>query len=147
MANCKDCLCVDVCKMRSDIVSADYYPEILKKKFEEECNCPHFKDRTRFVELPCKVKDLIDKFIGHNEIVGIWEWRKGKEGGYHILLCRGEAWNIPKEYLDRTALKIFGIIPESINRADTVNISVTPMLKAKAEKALEEQDNENRIVE
>lgn len=55
MANCKDCLCVDVCKMRSDIVSADYYPEILKKKFEEECNCPHFKDRTRFVELPCKI--------------------------------------------------------------------------------------------
>lgn len=59
MANCKDCLCVDVCKMRSDIVSADYYPEILKKKFEEECNCPHFKDRNRFVELPCKVGDVV----------------------------------------------------------------------------------------
>lgn len=59
MASCKDCLCVDVCKMRSDIVSADYYPEILKKKFEEECNCPHFKDRTRFMELPCNVGDTV----------------------------------------------------------------------------------------
>lgn len=59
MANCNDCLCVDVCKMHSDIVSADYYPKILRKKFEEESNCPHFKDRTRFVELPCKVGDII----------------------------------------------------------------------------------------
>ena len=67
MANCNDCLCVDVCKMHSDIVSADYYPEILRKKFEEESNCPHFKDRTRFVELPYKVGDTVyfatkDKF-------------------------------------------------------------------------------------
>lgn len=68
MASCKDCLCVDVCKMRSDIVSADYYPEILKKKFEEECNCPHFKDRTRFVELPCKVGDTV-YVIENNEII------------------------------------------------------------------------------
>lgn len=40
MASCKDCLHVDVCKNR-DI-------------FGDMAICEHFKDRTRFVELPCK---------------------------------------------------------------------------------------------
>ena len=40
------------------------------------------------------------------------------------------AWDIPEEYLDRTFLNIFGIVPESITEADTVNISVTPILKS-----------------
>lgn len=80
------------------------------------------------IELPCKVKDLIDKVIGHNEIVAIWERRKGKEGRYSVLLWRGMAWEIPDEYLARTFLKIFGTVPYSITEADTVNIAVTPIL-------------------
>ena len=116
MASCKDCVCFDVCSI-ADVMGEDY------------C-CPDCKDRNRFVELPCAVKDLIDKVIGHNEIVAIWERRKNKEGRYHALLWKGMAWDIPEEYLDRTFLKIFGTVPESITEADTVNISVTPILKS-----------------
>lgn len=41
MASCKDCLSVDVCKNR-DI-------------FGDMPTCEHFKDRTQFIELPCKI--------------------------------------------------------------------------------------------
>lgn len=41
MASCKDCLSYEVCKNR-DV-------------FGDMPICEHFKDRTRFVELPCKV--------------------------------------------------------------------------------------------
>ena len=118
MATCKDCLHNEAC---------DIYAGDLNKDGAEKCVC--FKDRNRFIELPCKVKNLIDTIIGHNEIVGIWERQKNKYGSYSILLWRGMAWDIPEEYLGRTFLKIFGIAPEKIGEADTVNIEVTPILK------------------
>ena len=117
MARCKDCMHEEVCSIFSDDLNEDG---------AEKCVC--FKDLNRFVELPCKVKNLIDTIISHNEIVGIWERRKNKEGGYHALLWKGMAWDIPEEYLDRTFLKIFGTVPESITEVDTVNIAVTPVL-------------------
>lgn len=119
MASCKDCLSCKVC-YRTQV---EGIPECTEVR-----DCLHFKDRNRFVELPCKVKDLIDTIISHNEIVGIWERRKNKEGRYHALLWKGMAWDIPEEYLERTFFKIFGTIPESITEADTVNIAVTPVL-------------------
>ena len=108
-------------------------------------DCDYFKDRNRFVDLPCKVKDLIDAIISHNEIVGIWERRKNKEGRYHALLWKGMAWDIPEEYLDRTFLKIFGTVPESIAEADTINIAVTPILKSVEEtrRALNSSEKSN----
>ena len=132
MASCKDCMHEKVCGMCAD------EDDIKAMTF-----CRYFKDRNRFVELPCKVKDLIDTVISHNEIVGIWERRKNKDGRYHALLWKGMAWDIPEEYLDRTFLKIFGTVPESITEADTVNISVTPILKSveEAERALKEREN------
>ena len=120
---CKNCIKEDVCKIAEDL-----YKEPVYGMYIEDCD--YFKDRNRFVELPCKVKDLIDAIISHNEIVGIWERRKDKEGRYHILLWKGMAWDIPEEYLDRTFLNIFGIVPESITEVDTVNISVMPILKS-----------------
>lgn len=45
MANCKECLCFDVCSIA----------EIMGENF---C-CPDCKDRNRFVELPCKVGDKV----------------------------------------------------------------------------------------
>lgn len=132
MARCKDCIHEEVCNIFLDVLN----------EYDAE-KCVYFKDCNRFVELPCKVKDLIDKVIGHNEIVAIWERRKSKEGRYSILLWRGMAWDIPEEYLDRTILKIFGTVPESITEADTVNISVTPILKSveEAEQAIRRSDN------
>lgn len=133
MASCKDCIHEEVC---------NYFEVDLNEEGAEKCVC--FKDRNRFVELPCKVKDLIDTIISHNEIVGIWESRKNKGGRYHVLLWKGMAWDIPEEYLDRTFLKIFGIVPETITEADTVNISVTPILKSveEAEQALKEFEDD-----
>ena len=123
---CKNCIKEDVCK-----IAEDFYKNPVYGMYIEDCD--YFKDRNRFVELPCKVKDLIDTIISHNEVVGIWERRKNKEGRYHALLWKGMAWDIPEEYLDRTFLKIFGTVPESIAEADTVNISVTPVLKSAEE--------------
>lgn len=54
MASCKDCLHVDVCKSK-DI-------------FGDMPVCPHFKDRNRFVELPCKVGDMV-YFVIDEEII------------------------------------------------------------------------------
>lgn len=137
MASCKDCLSCKVC-YRTQV---EGIPECTEVR-----DCPHFKDRNRFVELPYVVKDLIDKVVGHNEIVAIWERRKNKEDWYHTLLWKGMAWDIPEEYLDRTFLKIFGTVPESITDADTVNIAVTPILisEEEAEQALNGSDNLER---
>lgn len=47
MASCKDCLCEIVCKYNDGV--------------NEYCkgNCPHFKDRSKFVELPCEIGDTV----------------------------------------------------------------------------------------
>ena len=45
MATCKDCLCVDVCSI-ADVMGEDY------------C-CEGIKDRSKIVELPCKVGDVV----------------------------------------------------------------------------------------
>lgn len=41
--DCKKCLCKDVCSIK--------VPPSQLLKFE----CPHFKDRSKFIELPCKL--------------------------------------------------------------------------------------------
>lgn len=61
---CKDCVHCEACK----ISSAYFGEEKGSKAFSEyekrqtvELDCEHFKDKTRFVELPCKVGDTIYK--------------------------------------------------------------------------------------
>ncbi|MGN0462968.1 MAG: hypothetical protein ACI4HZ_11070 [Ruminococcus sp.] len=56
MASCKDCLHYDVCEAR--ITADENYPE---RKYTEYNDCSNFKDRNRFIELPCKVGDRIYK--------------------------------------------------------------------------------------
>lgn len=136
MANCNDCLCVDVCKMHSDIVSADYYPEILRKKFEEESNCPHFKDRNRFVELPCKVGEEIyemvltrDKSFSH--------WNTHKVVGVHLGNFPDLRGHKRQEYLV-THCEVMNLL----NRIPLNKLGKTVFLtRVEAEKALEEQDS------
>lgn len=54
--NCKDCLFYDFCNDYNE------YPEYVQH-FEQttgkEFKCSHFKDKSRFVELPCKVGDTV----------------------------------------------------------------------------------------
>lgn len=57
MASCKDCVHADMCKYKD-------LPAPLSDSYirESECiekRCGDFKDRSRFVELPCKVGDTV----------------------------------------------------------------------------------------
>ena len=63
MPNCKDCLHVEVCSEFAEGMAA---ARGLKSGNVEEIaatlqcdDCDHFKDRSRFVELPCKVEDFV----------------------------------------------------------------------------------------
>ena len=71
-----------------------------------------------------KVRDIIGPIISHNEIVSIWEVVYEEANSYHQQLWHGMAHQIPKEYLIRPFSRIFGTIPESISKADTINIEV-----------------------
>ena len=52
MANCKDCLGFEFCLDR--LGTTKYYDNAIAANNVEEL-CQNFKDRNRFVELPCKV--------------------------------------------------------------------------------------------
>ena len=59
MASCKDCVHVEVCceKNLHVAVGMNIIPRFKYKRIEQECK--HFKDRSRFVELPYKLGDSI----------------------------------------------------------------------------------------
>lgn len=54
MASCKDCLSCKVC-YRTQVEGIPECTEIR--------DCPHFEDRNRFAELPCKVGDKVYYFF------------------------------------------------------------------------------------
>ena len=67
MASCKDCVHVEVCKNIYEI-----HGDGLS---EESHGCEHFKDRSRFVELPCKVGDSVyldNLHIKYADVIGIY---------------------------------------------------------------------------
>lgn len=63
---CKDCLCSDVCIETRDQIQMLAY----QSRNDIEKVCSNFKDKSRFVELPCKVGDTVYYItgIGHNLI-------------------------------------------------------------------------------
>ena len=86
MATCKDCLYVDVCMLYLDSVykknglDASNFENLR----EIECDdCVHFKDRSRFVELPCKVGDHLyvifpeNKYIAEYVVIAFWVEESG----------------------------------------------------------------------
>lgn len=87
MATCKDCLHFETCwLLQTYNGSADDEP------------CKEFKDRSRFIELPCKLWDkvwIIDKTLDH------------VNGGLKKTVCEGEIFKLsyngfttPTEWLD-----------------------------------------------
>lgn len=95
MASCKDCMHEKVC---------DYFGGDLNEKGAENCVC--FKDRNRFVDLPCKVGDTvyqtdgiriyenkIERIIFDTNNIGFDETSIGKS----IFLTREEAEQVIKE--------------------------------------------------
>lgn len=112
MASCKDCIHDNVCDKMNKIECG-----LLNK-------CEYFKDRTRFVELPCKVGDTV-YVIENNEITEDFVDQIGI--GYY---CDGE--NI---------YQMDGIKTDWYFS----DIGKTVFLTRKeAERALEERNNENR---
>jgi hypothetical protein len=59
MATCKDCVHYDVCEFHLD-----------EKTTMTVNECMHFKDKSKFVELPCKVGDTVYEIDGGNSESG-----------------------------------------------------------------------------
>ena len=81
MASCHDCVHVEVCtnfaKMILDAfdVSEDDAQCLLKKCTGDATVCNDFADRSRFVELPCKVGDKVyldNLHIKYADVIGIY---------------------------------------------------------------------------
>lgn len=79
MASCKDCLSYDVCQFHID--------EETKMTINE---CDHFKDRNRFVELPCKVGNTVYlKLDGIAEIIEGYVRKISFSRKNEIVICIG----------------------------------------------------------
>ena len=107
MASCHDCVHVEVCGTFS-ILSEDF--EIASpERIASDCNC--FKDRARFVELPCtgdKVYELcrINQFgdykIDESEIRGFIVDTDGTAFDYELL---GERFFLTREEAEKALMK------------------------------------------
>lgn len=64
---CKDCLCSDVCIETRDQIQMLAY----QSRNDVEKVCHNFKDKTRFVELPCKVGDIV-YIISEGDIIPLY---------------------------------------------------------------------------
>lgn len=83
-----------------------------------------------------KAGDLIDVIFSHNSIIALHEERSEEEGRPMYEAWRGMAHELPEQYKQRKFLRIFGSIPDSITRADTINILVER--SAHAERSMKE---------
>ena len=63
---CKDCIHYDVCK--------DYKWVERQGKLSPSYNCPYIKDKSRFIELPCKVGETV-------HYITFWK----NEYNYHLI--------------------------------------------------------------
>lgn len=87
------------------------------------------------LRLPCRLGDIIDRIISHNENVTLmFETEVSSFRGLQHF-WHGAAWNIPKEYLELPFVKIHGVVPDKITEADTIWIEV----RKEAEQALAEK--------
>ena len=120
---CKDCIHVEVCEdFTRHKLSPERAKELLPILRDKGRTCEHFKDRSRFLELPCKVGDTVfvveeiaeeRKIIkDHVETIGIGYYADGvniyqfdgiKTDGYFedfgktVFLTREEAEQALKE--------------------------------------------------
>lgn len=62
---CKDCIHCDVCTQ--DILATDLHPYIdFSVRDDVEESCDDFKDKSKFIELPCAVGDTVYTILYHN---------------------------------------------------------------------------------
>ena len=125
--------CIDVCGEKcvegySICHKCKPFTSVMKKLAEYE----DAEEQGLFLRLPCRLGDIIDRIISHNENVTLmFETEvcsfRGLQHFWH-----GMAWNIPKEYLELPFVKIHGVVPDKITEADTIWIEV----RKEAEQAL-----------
>lgn len=121
-------------KSYSDI-KGNIYGEAINKLADYE----DAEEQGLLLRLPCKVKNLIDKVILHNEVVALWFEVVAGDKAYDELIWKGMAWGIPEAYKQCEVVKIFGIIQESIYETDIINIRIK-LTKEEAEAKLKEME-------
>lgn len=69
---------------------------------------------------------LIETLVDSNEIIALWEQVTDDGGGVPVMhmIWKGMGHELPYRYLNRTVDRIFGVIPENIMDADTINILI-----------------------
>lgn len=73
---CKDCIHCDVCSDWENICNKMSLFSTIKKEV-----CKDFKDKSKIIELPCKVGDMvyiiatISCTITHTKVIGIWSYK------------------------------------------------------------------------
>ena len=106
MASCKDCVHVEVCRYyTNELAKANGIPlKVEKIEGLLECDdCEHFKDRSRFVELPCERGDLV-YFIKARRVMAdiVSKFTIDKCG---VMLQRVNGYNLG--YTDQLGKRIF----------------------------------------
>lgn len=65
MKTCKDCIHCDVCTQ--DMISTDLHPYInFSVRDDVEKSCDSFKYKSKFIELPCSIGDIVYTILYHN---------------------------------------------------------------------------------
>lgn len=131
MANCKKCLHYDICEAR--IVADENYPE---RKYTENNNCSNFKDRTRFVELPCKIGDKVYEMV-LNRDKSFSHWNTHEVVGVHLGNFPDLRGHKRQEYLV-THCEVMNLL----SRIPLIRLGKTVFLtREEAERALKEREN------
>ena len=116
--------------MRSNM-NVYFYDDVMKV-FDELLEKRNAEEQGLLLRLPCRLGDIIDRIISHNETVTLmFETEVSSFRGLQHF-WHGAAWNIPKEYLELPFVKIHGVVPDKITEADTIWIEV----RKEAEQAL-----------
>ena len=129
--NCK----YDYKYCNNDLENCPTIVDVLEKLAEYE----DAEEQGLLLRLPCRLGDIIDRIISHNETVTLmFETEVSSFRGLQHF-WHGAAWNIPKEYLELPFVKIHGVVPDKITEADTIWIEV----RKEAEQALARMEKEN----
>ena len=112
--------CVGEEECNEDCLSCQHDIDAIEKLAEYE----DAEEQGLILRLPCRLGDIIDRIISHNEIVTLmFETEVSSFRGLQHF-WHGAAWNIPKEYLELPFVKIHGVVPDKITEADTIWIEV-----------------------
>ena len=127
--------CVEEEECNEDCLSCQHDIDAIEKLADYE----DAEEQGLLLRLPCRLGDIIDRIISHNETVTLmFETEVSSFRGLQHF-WHGAAWNIPKEYLELPFVKIHGVVPDKITEADTIWIEV----RKEAEQALVKMEGEN----